>query len=84
MNWRNLPSFGVPITNYTGVPANKLLMGVEASSSAGQSSFYFNGATIAQFKNWTLTNNYPVQGFMIWDSHWDALNGYEVSKAIVA
>lgn len=81
LNWRNLPAQGTPIANFTGIAGEKLLIGLEASTSAGGSSFYATPAVIQEFKSWIASNNYPLEGFMIWDSHWDALNGYAISNA---
>jgi hypothetical protein len=39
---------------------------------------------VKEFKTWLATNNYPIEGFMIWDSHWDALNGFAISTAASA
>lgn len=84
LNWCNLPAAGTPIPNFTGVPGKKLLIGLEASTSAGGSSFYASPDVITQFKKWIADNNYPIEGFMIWDSHWDTLNGFAVSNAASA
>lgn len=84
LNWCNLPAAGTPISGFTGVPGKKLLIGLEASTSAGGSSFYATPAVIASFKSWIAAKDYPIEGFMIWDSHWDALNGFAVSNAASA
>jgi chitinase len=81
LNWCNLPAAGQPITGYNGINGSKLLIGLEASTSAGGSSFYASADTITKFKSWISTNGFPLEGFMIWDSHWDALNSYAVSTA---
>jgi chitinase len=84
LNWRNLQgpvSWGSPIPNFAGVNGNKLLMGLLASNSAGGPSYYATPDVIEQFKAWLAANNYPLKGFMIWDSNWDALNGYLISTA---
>jgi chitinase len=84
LNWRNLPgvlSWEQPIANFTGVSGDKLLMGVLASTSAGGSSYYYSPDVIAQFRQWLADNNYPLKGFMMWDSHWDSLNGKAISNA---
>lgn len=83
-NWRNLQGEGqwdTPLPNFNGVNGNKLLIGVLASSSAGGAAYYASPDTISQFKNWINTNNHPLKGFMIWDSHWDATNGFTISNA---
>lgn len=81
LNWRNLPAAGTPIPGYNGIDGNKLLIGLEASTSAGGSSFYASPSVVEAFKSWISTNGYPLEGFMIWDSHWDALNGNVISNA---
>lgn len=43
LNWRNLQgamTWAKPIANFTGVAGNKLLIGVEASTTAGGSNYY--------------------------------------------
>lgn len=83
-NWRNLQGTGqwdTPIPGFSGVPGEKLLIGVMASMSAGGAGYYATPATISQFKTWITSNSYPLKGFMLWDSHWDALNGYAISNA---
>jgi chitinase len=84
LNWRNLPANGAPIANFTGIAGDKLLIGLEASPSAGGSSFYATPDVVSRFKSWIANNNYPLEGFMIWDSHWDYLNEYAISNACVA
>jgi chitinase len=87
LNWRNLQgmmSWAGPIPNFTGVAANKLLMGVTASPVAGGASYYYTPDVIIQFKSWLKSKNYALRGFMMWDSHWDALNSYVVSTACTA
>ncbi len=86
LNWRNLPgvlSWETPLANFNGVAGNKLMMGVLASSSAGGASYYYTPDTITAFRQWLATNNYPLAGFMMWDSHWDSLNGYAASNACI-
>lgn len=87
LNWRNLQgnmTWAHPIANFTGVDGNKLLMGIEASPEAGGSNYYVNSTTIQDFKNWLVGNDYPLKGFMMWDSHWDALNNYIISDTCYA
>lgn len=72
-----------PIPNFKGVSANKLMMGVLASTSAGGAQYYAPSSVITQFKTWLKQNNYPLKGFMMWDSNWDKLNGYSISNACV-
>ncbi len=86
-NWRNLQGTGqwdTPLPNFSGVSPDKLLIGMLASPTAGVAGYYSTPATIAQFKSWLTNNNYNLKGFMMWDSHWDALNGYAVSNACLA
>lgn len=80
LNWRNIAPAG-SIVGYNGIKGEKLLIGLEASTSAGGSSFYATPDVVRQFKSWLATNNYPIEGFMIWDSHWDTLNGQVISSA---
>ncbi len=70
-----------PIPNFTGVSADKLIMGLLASTSAGGAAFYAPDTTITAFKSWLKQNNYPLKGFMMWDSNWDKLNNYAISNA---
>lgn len=84
LNWRNLPgvlSWEQPIPNFSGVSADKLMIGVLASPSAGGSSYFYSADVIAQFRQWLSDNNYPLRGFMMWDSHWDSLDGNLISNA---
>lgn len=85
LNWRNLQglvSSFKPIPNFKGVNGNKLLIGLLASSSAGGASYYTQPSIIQQFKQYLTTSNYPLKGFMMWDSHWDSLNSFLVSNTI--
>lgn len=84
LNWRNLQGLSQwtnPIPNFSGVNGNKLLIGVLASSSAGGAAYYAQPTVIKALKEYLTTNNYSLKGFMIWDSHWDALNGFQISNA---
>ena len=84
LNWRNLQgmmTWAQPIPNFSGVDGNKLLIGLEASTTAGGSNYYVTPAIINDFKIWLAANNYPLRGFMIWDSHWDQLNNSTISIA---
>jgi chitinase len=74
-------SWETPIANFTGVAGEKLMMGVLASTSAGGASYYYPPDIITAFRSWLATNNYPLAGFMMWDSHWDSLNGNAISNA---
>ncbi len=71
-----------PISEFSGVAPNKLIMGVLASTSAGNAAFYATPAVITAFKKWLATNNYGLAGFMTWDSHWDTLNGRAITNSI--
>ncbi len=85
LHWRNLPGtipWSSVIPDFSGVNPNKLVMGVLASTSAGVSSYYAPPNVIKEFKNWLKANNYPLKGFMMWNSNWDRLNNYQVSNAI--
>jgi chitinase len=84
LHWRNLQgtmAWSGPIPNFKGVDGNKLVMGVLASTSAGGSQFYAPPHVIREFKSWIKQNNYPLKGFMMWDSNWDILNGMVISNA---
>ena len=86
LNWRNFKGIGqwdAPIPNFTGVAGEKLMMGVLASTRAGVSSYYSQSQTITDFRQWLGENNYPMRGFMMWDSNWDKLNGFVISDACV-
>lgn len=84
LNWRNLAAQGTPIAGYNGIAGKKLLIGLEASTSAGGSSFYATPDVINQFKSWLISEGHDLEGFMIWDSHWDAINGNAISTACAA
>jgi len=87
LNWRNLQgltSWAKPIVDFKGVHPNKLLIGVMASPVAGGASHYYSPSIITEFKSWLQSENYPLRGFMMWDSNWDALNSYVVSTACTA
>jgi chitinase len=58
-------------------------MGVLASTTAGVASYYTPPSVIREFKQWIKKNNYPLLGFMMWDSNWDKLNGFIISDACV-
>lgn len=67
---------------YVGVPANKLIMGVLASTSAGGAAFYPTPQMLTSAIT-TLSSQYTtsVGGVMMWDSHWDTLNNRVISNA---
>lgn len=84
LHWRNLPGtvpWTSPLSNFQGVSSNKLIMGVLASTSAGGPQYYASPSTIIDFKSWLKQNNYPLKGFMMWDSNWDQLNQFAISNA---
>jgi len=86
LNWRNfkgIMDWMQPIPNFSGVAGDKLMMGVLASTSAGGASYYYRPDIIESFKKWIEENKYTLRGFMMWDSHWDTLNGNLVSNACV-
>lgn len=69
-----------PIHNFAGVRAEKLRLGLMASKQAGPAQYYGEPGVIEEFKNFLHKYNYGLSGFMIWDSHWDSLNGFAISK----
>lgn len=85
LQWLNIPSsFCIGCTsipNFSGIPQSKLIMGIPASSTAGNSAP--SSATISQFINWTIAQNYSLKGWMIWDSHWDSINSFNISNSII-
>jgi chitinase len=85
LNWINVPSpfctGCTKIANFSGIPQNKLVMGVPASQAAGQTAP--SGATIDSFQQWLAANNYSMAGAFIWDSYWDSQNQYTISNAIL-
>jgi chitinase len=86
LNWRNfkgIMDWMQPIPNFKGVAGDKLMMGVLASTSAGGAAYYYRPDIIESFKHWLEENKYTIKGFMMWDSHWDTLNGNLISNACV-
>jgi chitinase len=80
LGWMNkLSSYQIP--DFEGVPANKLIMGLLASPSAGRSEFYAPAAEIEKAVNELDKMNINIGGIMFWDSHWDEQNSYTVGKA---
>ena len=55
-------------------------MGVLASTSAGGAAYYYQPSVLQEFISWLNENKYELNGFMIWDSHWDSLNGNAISN----
>jgi len=85
LHWRNLKSLcnWCTITpNFNGVDGNKLVIGLLASPQAGVAGYYGGPEVIQSFIAWLQANNYPLNGFMMWDSHWDTVNGLQISNAI--
>lgn len=87
LQWRNLPSTYCTgctvIANFSGVPAAKLVMGIPASTSAAIASYYVTSAVIDQYLTAMSTASYTLAGMMIWDSHWDQLNQFNISNTII-
>ena len=87
LNWINAKSpycIGCNvIPRFNGVPPSKLAIGVLGSLSAGNSGYYAAGSTIDAFQAWLGNNTYKLAGFMVWDSHWDSSNGYNITTAIL-
>lgn len=84
LHWRNLQglvAWSTPLQNFKGVSGDKLIMGLLASTSAGGAAYYAPSSVIKDFKKWLSDNNYPLKGFMMWDSNWDKLNGFSISNA---
>lgn len=74
LEWMNLQGIATGdqvISGYKGVPANKLVIGVLASTSAGNASYYTGSSNITSAIT-TLNNTYKVNvaGVMMWDSNW--------------
>lgn len=83
LNWMNLQGlspYTKPLDNFAGVSGKKLIIGMLASTSAGNPSYYAQPDTIRQFKSWAHDQKHDFKGFMIWDTHWDANNAYTISK----
>ena len=85
INWlnKNVGIFDKPnglIPDFSGVPANKLVIGVMASEVAGIRQYYFTPAMIESAFTQLKTNykNEPI-GIMMWDSNWDKENNYTIS-----
>jgi hypothetical protein len=66
------------------VVASKLFMGVVASVSTRKPEEYAGPAVIRSFKSWLQSKGYDMYGFHVWNSHFDQLNGNQVSSAIVS
>ena len=70
------------IDKYNGLAPNKLVIGVPASISAANSAYYTSPEVLTNTIA-ALQNKYGKQfaGIMMWDSHWDQLNNYQISNA---
>lgn len=86
LNWRNFQGFCQdckPIPNFKGVVAAKLFMGVVASDNSRKPEEYAGPTVIRNFKSWLQTKGFDMYGFQVWNSHYDQINGNQVSAAIV-
>ena len=86
LNWRNLQGFCPdckPIAGFKGVAQNKLLMGVVGSADARKPVEYAGPGIIKSFKSWLQSKGYDMVGFNVWNSHWDYLNGNQISSSSV-
>jgi chitinase len=85
LQWTNKPSpFCVGcavIPAFTGVPISKLAIGIPASSAAGTG--VPTTTTIGAFQTWLTAQNMMIAGMMIWNSHWDSLNAFQISNSII-
>lgn len=87
LNWRNYQGFCkgcLPIPNFRGVSAYKLIMGVLASPDARAASEYKTPSTVRDFKTWLYSKGYDMYGFQVWNSYWDRANGNQISQAVLA
>ncbi len=65
---------------FAGVPQNKLVIGLLASTSAGIASYYTTPATLSSVMNTLASQGNNIAGVMLWDSHWDTLNNNAISN----
>jgi chitinase len=72
-----------PIPNFTGVNGSKLVIGVLASPSAGGAAYFANNTIIKSFIDWSYNNSFAIAGMMMWDTHWDSLNGFNISNTVI-
>lgn len=87
LNWRNYKALCdgcIPIPNFSGVAASKLVMGVLASPDARTPEFYAAPQVIRDLKNWLYGKGYDMYGFNVWNSYWDVRNGNQISAAATA
>jgi len=78
LGWLNQEDYKIP--NFSGVPANKLIMGLLASSSAGGKSYYATPEQLDLAFNNLEARGFSPAGVMLWDSHWDTLNNHLISE----
>lgn len=86
LNWRNLQGFCKdckPIPNFKGVIPQKFFFGVLGSEDARKPIEYAGPTIIRSFKSWLVSKGYDMYGFQVWNSHWDSINGNQVSNAII-
>tara|TARA_R110000868_G_scaffold318028_1_gene578786 strand:+ start:1428 stop:2408 length:981 start_codon:yes stop_codon:yes gene_type:complete len=70
------------LDDFAGVPPNKLILGAIASTEAGNAAYYLTGAHLqTAISTLKSAHNVDVGGVMLWDSHWDKTNKYEMSNA---
>ncbi len=87
LNWRNMQGLCPtckPIPSFKGVVAPKFFMGVVGSENARKKEEYAGPTVIRNFKSWLQSKGYDMYGYQIWNSHWDTVNGNQVSTAILA
>ncbi|MBK2046231.1 hypothetical protein IB644_06675, partial [Allofrancisella guangzhouensis] len=80
LGWMNKLEYKIP--GFSGVPENKLIIGLLASPSAGISTYYAEPTEVKKAVQ-VLESNYNINvgGIMFWDSNWDKLNNYAIGKA---
>lgn len=86
LNWRNFQGMSQwgskPLSNFQGVAADKLVLGVLGSTSAGSATYYTTPSVLVKFKAWLSSNNYGLRGFMVWDSAFDSKNANTISNTV--
>lgn len=86
-NWLNLQGEGqwdTPLPDFNGVNGNKLLIGILGGPTAGVAGYYATPDVIQGLKSYITSNGLSLKGFMMWDSHWDTLNGNAASNAVLS
>lgn len=58
-----------------------MVLGVPASAQAGSGTPI--GTVIDQYQSWMSSQSFNIAGMFIWDSYWDAQNGYVTSNTIL-